>query len=98
MLKINKKIIILAVILIILALLVQLKLPSEILKILYPTKYEGIVEQNANEYGVDKYLIYAIIKAESNFNENAESSKGAKGLMQLMESTASYIVKNGKNR
>ena len=51
------------------------------------------VKKYANEYNVDEYLIYAIIKAESNFEPNAESHRGAKGLMQLMYSTAEDISK-----
>ena len=59
---------------------------------IYKLDYSNYVEKYADEYDVDKYLIFAIIKAESNFEERAESSKGAKGLMQLMYSTAEEIA------
>ena len=62
-------------------------------KKIYPKKYSYEVEKYANEYNLDKNLIYAIIKAESNFNETAVSRKNAKGLMQLMYDTALDIAK-----
>ena len=59
-----------------------------ILKKIYPTEYSEFVEKYAEEYGVDKYLIYAVIKAESNFNPDVTSRADAVGLMQLLEETA----------
>ena len=59
----------------------------------YKLEYTEYVKKYANEYNVDEYLIYAIIKAESYFEPNAESHRGAKGLMQLMYSTAEDISK-----
>lgn len=66
---------------------------NDILKLFYPKKYEDIVSKYASEYNVDKNLIYAVMKAESDFNENAISNKGALGLMQIMEDTAKEIAK-----
>ena len=63
------------------------------MKILYPIEYENLVTLYSQEYQVDEYLVYAIIKAESNFEINAVSNKVAKGLMQLMENTAKDVVK-----
>ena len=63
-----------------------------ILRRIYPIEYNRLVEKYSEEYDVDKYLVFAIIKAESNFDEEAASSKGAKGLMQLMDSTAEEIA------
>lgn len=66
---------------------------DNILKIFYPKKYEDIVSLYAKEYNVDENLIYAVIKAESDFDENAVSNKNALGLMQIMEDTAKDIAK-----
>ena len=93
MLKILKKILftILAIILIFYILFGIIRVQDIILKKIYPTKYEEYIVKYSEEYSVDKNLIYAIIKAESNFDENAVSNKGATGLMQLMPSTATQV-------
>ena len=86
-------IIILVLILISLFIAVKvLKIPRLILEQIYPLKYEEQVEKYSAEYGLDKLLVYAIIKAESDFDENANSISGAKGLMQMMDGTVQDVV------
>jgi soluble lytic murein transglycosylase-like protein len=51
-------------------------------------KYDLIIEQASDTFGIDSSLIKAVIKAESGFDHKATSSKGAQGLMQLMPKTA----------
>lgn len=62
---------------------------SNITKQQHPIKYKEIVEKNAKTYKIDKYLVYAVIKAESRFDQYAVSSADAYGLMQLQKNTAS---------
>ena len=66
---------------------------NDLLKIVYPKKYEQFVSVYQEKYGVDENLIYAVIKAESNFEETAVSGKGAIGLMQIMEETATDVAR-----
>jgi soluble lytic murein transglycosylase-like protein len=47
-----------------------------------------IIDSAAKAHGVDPKLIHAVIRAESGYNANAVSSKGAVGLMQLIPATA----------
>lgn len=65
------------------------------LNFLFPSTYKRQVEEYSLKYGIDKNLIYSVIKAESNFNKTAHSTKGAKGLMQLMDETAAWCSKKG---
>ena len=53
----------------------------------YPLEYESEINTAHEKYGVPKHVILAVIKTESDFDENAESSAGARGLMQLMPDT-----------
>jgi len=54
-----------------------------------------IIRATAHKYQLNELLLTSIIRAESNFNPLAISSKGARGLMQLMpETAAAYKVQN----
>ena len=44
-----------------------------------------------DEFQVDRALVLAIIRQESRFDTRAKSPAGARGLMQLMPATASYV-------
>lgn len=52
------------------------------------TAYDPLIREIAERYNVEYALVKAVIKAESDFNRLAVSSKGALGLMQLMPATA----------
>lgn len=64
-----------------------------ILRRLYPMNYKKEVYEYSEQNKVDPLLTFAIIKAESNFNENSISTSEAKGLMQLMDATAADMAK-----
>ncbi len=60
----------------------ELRLSDEV-----PSVDHKLVKKYADEYGTDYRLILAIMKQESQFDENAVSYRGARGLMQLMPVT-----------
>ena len=62
-------------------------------KYVFPYKYSEYVNKYSEEYELDPYLVLAVIKTESNFDENAVSIKEAKGLMQIMDSTGEWVAK-----
>lgn len=57
----------------------------------YPIKYEDVIEAKAEEYDVPLSVIYAVIRQESGFDPEAESRVGARGLMQIMETSYEWI-------
>ncbi|HJV44193.1 MAG TPA: lytic transglycosylase domain-containing protein [Bacillota bacterium] len=61
-------------------------------KTMYPIRFQDEVKEATNQYNVDPHLVFAIIQIESNFKSERVSTKGAKGLMQLMPDTALWIV------
>ncbi len=58
------------------------------------TPYADLFTRAANEHGVPAALLAAMAKAESNFNPQAVSPAGARGLMQLMPATAKALGVN----
>lgn len=63
----------------------------------FPTPHKEPVMQNANKHQIDPAWVYGIMRRESAFSVDIQSSAGALGLMQIMPKTAEYIGKKTGN-
>lgn len=59
--------------------------------LLYPRRYQAEVERWADAYELDPLLVYSFIRTESGFDSAAQSSVGARGLMQMTEETFDWL-------
>ncbi len=59
---------------------------------LFPLKYKKEIETYSNKFNIPPSLVASVINVESRYNKNATSKANAKGLMQLMDSTAQEIA------
>ncbi len=62
-------------------------------KIRYPRAYWDLIASKANADGLDPYLVVSLMRQESFFNPEATSVSDARGLMQLLPTTASRMVR-----
>jgi soluble lytic murein transglycosylase len=63
-------------------------LPRAFWEMFYPLAWPREVGEAATRAGVDRFLVAAVAREESNFFPGARSRAGARGLMQLMPDTA----------
>ena len=58
----------------------------------HPRDYSDLVSKYSEEYNVPDYIIYAVIKVESDFDPDARSSADARGLMQMTPDTFKWLT------
>lgn len=76
---------------VLLAYIAMLSIPG-FLKLLYPLEHKETIIKYGQLHKIDPPLLAALIKTESNFETDAESKKGAKGLMQITPTTGEWIA------
>lgn len=64
---------------------------SPLWRLVYRIDHVALVQDAAERHGLDPALVCAVIKCESNWDEDAVSHAGAVGLMQVMPSTAESL-------
>jgi peptidoglycan lytic transglycosylase len=71
-------------------------IPPDVLRIIFPLDYWPLIDKYSRQLGLDPYLLAALMAQESTFTADIRSSANARGLMQLMPSTARrYATKMG---
>ncbi|QIA26451.1 lytic transglycosylase domain-containing protein [Thermaerobacter sp. PB12/4term] len=58
----------------------------------YPVPMAALIQREARACGLDPLLVAAVIRRESGFEPRAVSSRGARGLMQLMPETGAWAA------
>jgi tetratricopeptide (TPR) repeat protein len=69
-------------------------LPRELRELLYPRYFYDQIADDAETYRADPRLLLAIMREESRFNPRAKSSAAARGLLQLLLSTARQVAES----
>ena len=77
---------------VLLAIVVRPFADKAVQEISLPLRHEDIIRQQAADKGLDPSLIAGVIYVESRFRDQT-SHAGAKGLMQILPSTADYIAR-----
>jgi soluble lytic murein transglycosylase len=68
--------------------------PEALRRLIFPAPYAAVVLAESREHNVDPLALYALLRQESLFNPGATSWVGARGLAQVMPSTAAGIAQN----
>lgn len=63
----------------------------------FPLKHKKIIENFSKQNNLSPSLVASVINVESHFNQNAVSTAGACGLMQLMPQTAIWLGLENQN-
>ncbi len=74
----------------------EANLYPQFLTLVFPQNFKSYVEESCSDFGLNEYLLYALIRSESFFNPVVVSHAGAVGLTQLMESTAGDVARKLK--
>jgi soluble lytic murein transglycosylase len=67
--------------------------PMAYWEIAFPRPYWAALQNDAQEHGLDPYLVAALIRQESEFNPGAVSRANAYGLMQLLPSVGKSLAR-----
>ena len=70
------------------------KLPTELLKVLFPVNYWALIKRYSELHHVDPYMMAALCLQESNFTADIKSPANAYGVMQLLPSTGRQYAKS----
>jgi soluble lytic murein transglycosylase-like protein len=70
----------------------QAALPVDARRLYYPLEYQDTIRTWAAKNQLPPHLVFGIIRQESGFDPQAQSWAGARGLMQLMPSTARELA------
>lgn len=70
------------------------RFPEDLWLLAYPQGFWSSVVTHARKYGVDPFLVAAIIRQESQFHSEALSPAGARGVMQVMPATGAWIARS----
>src|SRR5438105_2505349 len=70
------------------------KLPTELLKVLFPVNYWPLIRKYSIEQHLDPYMVAALIAQESTFTADVRSSANAYGLMQIVPATGRQYARS----
>ncbi|MBM2812302.1 MAG: lytic transglycosylase, partial [Chloroflexi bacterium] len=67
--------------------------PQCLQRLVYPDAFSILVQASAQQYGIDPHLLLALLRQESWFSDHAKSSADARGLSQVIPSTAREVAR-----
>jgi soluble lytic murein transglycosylase-like protein len=69
-------------------------LPGQVRDLLHPRHYFALIQEDALRFGADPLLVLAIMREESRFDTRARSAAAARGLLQIVLTTARAVGKD----